>query len=102
MAGVRLHHANLRNTNVVFELPDRPYPGGPFLCSTCSKAHVNKAVHLRLDNDGDVFVAEEALENLRPYLGDEWKVLSLVQDVPPMRLGFDGQSEEFHIEFREV
>lgn len=102
MPGVRLHHASLRNTAVVFELPDRPYPAGPYLCTTCQKAHVNKAVHLRLDNDGDVFVAEEALDNLRPFLGDEWKVLSLSSDVPPMVLGMNGQQEEFHIEFREV
>jgi hypothetical protein len=102
MPGVRLHHVECRNTNVVFELPDRPYPGGPFLCSTCSKAHINKAVHLRVNGDGDVFVAEEAFDNLRPYLGSEWKVMGLAQEVPPMMLGFEGRSEQFNIEFREV
>jgi hypothetical protein len=101
MPGVRLHHVDLRNSAVVFELPDRPYPT-PFLCSTCSKAHTHKAVHLRVDNDGDVCVAEESFEVIRQYLGPDWKVMNLIETPPPMVLGFDGKQEQFHVEFREV
>lgn len=101
MSGVKVHHVRLRNTIEVFEIPDRPYPV-PFLCSTCERSHINKAVHLRLNSDGDVHVAEESFEQIRPYLSNEWKVMRLEREVPPMTLGFEGRKEQFNIEFREV
>lgn len=101
MPGVRVHHRKLRNQTLVFELPDRPYPV-PFLCSTCESTHLNKAIHLRFDGSGDVVVAEEAWDTLRPYLGDQVVTLGLVSDPEPMVLGVGAGHEAYQVVRTEV
>lgn len=69
MASIRLHHPLFTNCNYVVELA-QPMPPGARPCFACSRkdaplTHKNKAIHLRLDHNGDVFVAPGILELLR-------------------------------------
>ena len=66
---VRLHHPLFASCNYVVELA-QPMPPGARPCFACSRkdapiTHMNKAIHLRLDSNGDVFVAEGIYELLR-------------------------------------
>jgi len=93
MAGVRLHHRSLRGATFVAEMPDVPYPV-PFLCSACERVHHNKAIHLRLDQMGDVVVAEESWDNMRALLEPEFEMLGTVSDPEPLVLGMGGGRRE--------
>jgi hypothetical protein len=67
---VKLHHPRFANVNYVVELR-QPMPkehNAP--CFACSRKgapliHANKSIHLRLDANGDVFVAPGILKLLR-------------------------------------
>ncbi len=63
MTSVRLHHPLYASCTYVVELQNK-YPV-PKACPSCKEVHVHKAIHLRLDSQGDVFVAEGILELLR-------------------------------------
>ena len=103
MPGVRIHHPSLRNTMVVYELLHWPYPGGPYLCGRCNKAHVHKAVHLDIDNEGDTVVGEENWDSLKEYVEKDFKVLNRIARPEPLVLGMgNGHKEAFHVEFREL
>lgn len=93
MPGVRLHHPTLRGAIWMMEIPERPYPV-PFLCTTCQRPHLNKAVHLRLDMAGDVCVAPETYEIIREHLDPEFRVLGEVSKPPPMFTGWSRQIRE--------
>ena len=93
---VRLHHPTLRGATFVAEHPDMPYPV-PFLCSTCETVHLNKAIHLRLDANGDVVVAGEAWENMKDLLAPEFQVLGTISEPEPMVIGMNGQREVFQV-----
>lgn len=95
MPGVQIHHATLRDQTLVFELPDWKYPV-PFLCSTCERTHMNKAVHLRFDSVGDCVVAEETWDKIAPYLEGVVTAQKLVEP-EPMVLGMNGQREIFQV-----
>lgn len=93
MPGVQIHHKELRNQTLVFEIPDWPYPV-PFLCSVCEMSHTNKAVHLRFDSVGDCTVAEETWDKLAPYLKDVVTVGKRISDPEPMVVGMNGGKRE--------
>jgi hypothetical protein len=86
MSGIRLRHPALRageGTRLTFvvELP-QPYPVAK-QCPACLKPHANKAIHLRLDANGEVIVSREvyaALQTVPTMAG-----LELVDEVsnPP-------------------
>lgn len=64
MTSIRLHHPMFSSCNYVVELPWQPtQPGYSDACNACSQkdrplVHKFKALHLRLDQNGDVFVAD--------------------------------------------
>lgn len=60
---VRLHHPTFASCNYVVELAQK-YES-PYDCFSCKQVHLHKAIHLHLDANGDVFVAEGILELLR-------------------------------------
>ena len=62
MTSVRLHHPTFASCNYVVELPWQP-SAQVDPCNACSQkdrplVHQYKALHLRLDENGDVFVAD--------------------------------------------
>jgi hypothetical protein len=71
MASVRLHHPRLASCTYVVELPQSMPEAHSRECFTCKQVHARKALHLRLDDRGDVFVAEGILALLRtvPTMG---------------------------------
>lgn len=69
MASVRLHHPTFASCNYVVELPQEMPFGHNRECFTCKQVHRNKSIHLRLDANGDVFVAEGILALLRTVPG---------------------------------
>lgn len=99
MPGIRLHHPTLRagegtTLTYVVELPlewedvtpTRNRAAEP--CPTCATPHARKALHLRLDSNGDVIVAVPIYEQLKqiPTMAG----LELVNEIaapPPLRIG---------------
>ena len=60
---IRLHHPHFASCNYVVELP-KALMAGSKVCPTCSQpnkpvAHAQKALHLRLDANGDCFVSPQ-------------------------------------------
>lgn len=96
MAGVVIHHPDLRSATLVFEIPEYPYPV-PFLCPACSTTHTNKAIHLRFDADGDCTVAEDAWDQLKGHLKGVVKVKKRISKPEPMVLGMNGHREEYAV-----
>lgn len=67
MSGIRLHHPTYRaaegtTINYVVETP-QAYPV-PYDCPACNVTHARKAIHLRLDSNGDVIVSQPVYEAL--------------------------------------
>lgn len=67
MPGIRLHHPQYRaaegtTINYVVETPQE-YPV-PYNCPACGVQHDRKAIHLRLDSNGDVIVSQQVYEAL--------------------------------------
>jgi hypothetical protein len=65
---IRLHHPYLKappdgRLNYVVEMPQRYET--PYNCNACKMTHEYKAIHLRLDEYGDVFVAPGIYELLK-------------------------------------
>src|SRR3990172_7053657 len=65
MPGVRLHHPVLSSCTLVVETMTDFANREPRMCSECGKPHDRKAVHLRLDAQGDVIVSLSVLESLK-------------------------------------
>lgn len=90
MAGIRLHHPTFRaaaggTLTLVVELP-QPYPR-PYACPDCGKTHDRKAVHLRLDSNGDVIVAPAIFTRLQEVFLAGMEVVNEVSNQPPLRIG---------------
>ena len=60
---VRLHHPLFVSCNYVVEMPQK-YPRA-YECPACLTTHTHKAIHLRLDEHGDVFVHPGIYELLK-------------------------------------
>lgn len=82
---IRLHHPTLASCNYVVEMPQR-YPT-PYECPSCRLTHIHKAIHLRLDEHGDVFVAEGIYELLQTVGLAGMEFANVVHDAPPQVIG---------------
>ena len=85
MAGVRLHHPVFASCTYVVELAQL-YPQ-PYRCPACGKAHDRKAIHLRLDADGDVIVSQQIYDQLRTVFLAGLEVANEVAAPPPLQIG---------------
>ena len=118
MPGIRLHATNplLRagegaTTTFVVELPLEfrlTKPGGrdrgSMPCQTCGTPHRRKAVHLRLDSNGDVIVAPDIYTSLLGVPGllgapgstpaPQLEVHNAVKDPPPLKIGAVDKAKE--------
>lgn len=89
---VRLHHPAYANVNYVVELPQE-MPLEARACNACSQpdrpvVHRFKSIHLRLDSNGDVFVAPGILELLRQVPGMAGlEVSNTLDNAPNQRVG---------------
>lgn len=101
MPGIRLHHPTLRagegtTLTYVVELPQ------PMLtqrtCQACLKVHANKAIHLRLDAEGDVIVSPEVYVALQSAFLGGMEVVNEVPNPPPMFLGAVEKDKERIVE----
>jgi hypothetical protein len=85
MPGIRLHHAAFQSCTYVVELP-QVYPQ-PYQCPACGKQHDRKAIHLRLDADGDVIVSQPIYEQLLQVFLGGMELANEVEKPPPLALG---------------
>jgi hypothetical protein len=111
LAGIRLHHPTLRagegtTLTYVVELP-QPYadngkPGARLRsetpCPTCGKPHANKAVHLRLDANGDVIVSPAVYLALQSAFLGGLELVNDVADPPELFLGAVHQDKQRIVE----
>lgn len=97
MSGVQIHHSELRDQTLVFEMPDWRYPV-PFLCPACERTHTHKAVHLRFDAVGDCVVAEETWDKIKDHLAGVVTVGKKISDPEPMTVAMgNGYREVFQV-----
>ena len=80
----------------VVELP-QVYPQ-PKMCPACSKVHANKAIHLRLDANGDVIVSPEVYGKLLGVHLAGFELANEVKDPPPLFLGAVAKDKERIVE----
>lgn len=89
MAGVRLYHPTIRSQTYTVETV-QVYPV-PYACNLCNKLHVNKSIHLRIDDSGHVIVAPEVYDKLLTLTPNgEMGNLQTVGEVaqpPPLNIG---------------
>lgn len=111
MGGIRLHHPTLRagegtTLTYVVELP-QPYattskPGARFRgetpCPACGKPHSNKAIHLRLDGNGDVIVSPDVYLALQTAFLGGMEVVNEVSSPPPLAIGAVPKDKERIVE----
>jgi len=65
---------------------EQEYPE-PYDCPSCSKIHNRKAVHLRLDADGDVIVSSPVYESLKIVFFAGLEIMNEVEKPPVMTVG---------------
>ena len=82
---IRLHHPTFASINYVVEMPQR-YPT-PYQCPSCRTTHTHKAIHLRLDEHGDVFVAQGIYELLQTVGLAGMEFANVVENAPPQFVG---------------
>ena len=87
MTSVRLHHPAFASCTYVVELPQDYLEPGGYDCPTCGVAHQRKAIHLHLDAQGDVFVAEGIYELLLQVGLAGMEVSNAVDNAPTQRIG---------------
>lgn len=101
MAGIRLHHPTLRagegtTLTYVVELP-QAY-GQPYNCPACGKLHARKALHLRLDGNGDVIVSREIYLSLQQVYLAGLELVNEVPNPPPVSIGAVAKDKERIVE----
>lgn len=85
MAGIRLHHPYFASCKFVVETTlDYPVP---YDCPSCDKQHNRKAIHLNLDDSGNVIVAKPIYESLLQVGLAGMEVVNEVASPPPLLLG---------------
>lgn len=97
MAGIRLHHPTLRSADgstvtYVVEIP-QPYPRA-YNCPNCKRQHSNKAIHLRLDGNGDVIVSPEVFLKLKEVFFAGFEVSNEVKKPPRLAVGAVARDKE--------
>lgn len=110
MSGVRLHHATYRaaegaTLTYVVELPQK-YHRGYYDCPSCGKQHSHKAIHLRLDGQGDTIVSQQVYKQLATKTDGQLSVLDLaglqvmneVKEPPPLIIGAVAKDKERIVE----
>lgn len=104
MSGIRLHHPLYRAEvgkvlTYVVELPAPYLRSGGYNCPDCGKQHANKAIHLRLDANGDVTVSKqiyESLQTIPTMAGLEFQ--NEVAKPPPLAVGAVAQEKRLIVE----
>lgn len=100
MAGIRLHHPELRNCVYTLIHEGRPLKR-VVPCGLCGFKHYHKTYHLTLDGMGDVVVSETVYERIKEAGLDELKVLSEVQNPDPQVVDTNSVPEKQIIVSRE-
>jgi hypothetical protein len=105
MAGVRLHHPTFRSCTFVVELEQDFASRRPRVCPSCSqpgapKSHDRKAVHLRLDANGDVIVSPDVLASLRTVFLAGMDVVNEIENPPTQLVGAVAQPTQLIVEQR--
>lgn len=95
MAGIRLHHPQLKNCVLAVEAV-RAYKQ-PYQCPLCGTTHLHKTIHLTLDNEGDVIVSRKAWNELKDLPGLPVEMQNPVKEPPAIVLSMDGQQNELKI-----
>lgn len=85
MPGVRLHHPTFTSLTYVVETP-QAIPR-PRLCNSCGKVHERKAIHLRLDPQGDVIVSRAVYAKLQTVGLAGMQLSNEVKAPPPLIVG---------------
>ena len=96
---VRLHHPQFANVNYVVELPSKEMPADARACNACSRpddpvVHRFKSIHLRLDGEGNVFVARGIYELLLREAGLAGMQVVEGRNAPPQFVGAIEQPTE--------
>lgn len=96
---VRLHHPQFANVNYVVELPSKEMPADARACNACSRpddpvVHRFKSIHLRLDGEGNVFVARGIYELLLREAGLAGMQVVEGRNAPPQYVGAIEQPTE--------
>lgn len=92
MASVRLHHPTFASCNYAVELLFQPMPSDARACFACSQpdkplVHKYKTLHLRLDSNGDVFVAPGILKLLKKVPTMAGFQIVDGRNAPPQKIG---------------
>lgn len=88
--GVRLFHETARGGFVTVEHPTRKYKH-PYFCSTCNKVHLNKTIHLTVDEAGYTIVSPEVLQLVREAGLPSLTIVNTVSNPPAQRVAVDGK-----------
>lgn len=67
-------------------------------CNACKKTHQRKAIHLRLDGNGDVIVAPAIYEELKTVFMAGLEVVNEVASPPPLMIGAVDKDKERIVE----
>jgi len=70
----------------------------PTDCVTCGKTHLRKAIHLRLDHNGDVIVALPIYEALKEVFMGGLELANEVKAPPPLLIGAVDKDKERIVE----
>lgn len=100
MAGIRLHHPTLVSATLVVELEKEYHARKPRFCPTCEKDHDRKAIHLRLDDNGDVIVSPEVYESLKTVYLAGMELVNEIEKPPTQLIGAVEQPKLYVVENR--
>lgn len=105
MAGIRLHHPTIMApvgavVTYVVELEKEWANRRPRLCKSCDRFHDRKAVHLKLDSNGDTIVSAAVLEQLRTVYLAGFEVANEIENPPTQYVGAVEQPKLLVVENR--
>ena len=90
MAGIRIVHDTLRNGYLTVLHPTKKYRE-PYYCPQCRELHLNKAIHVYLDDVGAGIVSVETFELLRQAGLPGLHYANEVLDPPAQRVAVGGE-----------
>jgi hypothetical protein len=98
MAGIRIHHAELRNCTLLV-----PHPGEikSFL-RTKNKGRKPKDYHINLDNEGNCIVSETVWKRLLEANVKNFIVLNEIQNPPTLSIGMQEGTFEVPAVYKQI
>lgn len=99
MDGVFLKHDTVKNGIKVIEIPSRKLTH-PYMCPSCVKIHLVKAIHLYFDSTGATVVHRKVMDIIREVgLPSDIAVGAIVPKAPSTRIDLNtGNHPSLHIE----